>query len=62
MADLKEIEQNIKALEVEIQAEEAAQAATPVAEPAPAPRGSISPVIQLAIDQAAERLKRETGK
>jgi hypothetical protein len=67
MSDLKDIEDKIEALQAEIQAEVAAQEAAPEVTPevAPqvvAPKGTISPIVQMAIDQAAERLKRETGK
>jgi len=60
MSDLKDIEQKIEALEAELKAEVQAQEAVP--EPTPvAPKGTISAIVQLAIDQAAERLKREKG-
>jgi hypothetical protein len=63
MSDLKDIEDKIEALQAEIQAEVAAQEAAPQVTPqVVAPKGTISPIIQMAIDQAAERLKRETGK
>ena len=59
---LSSIEAEIEVLKGEAAAEEAA----PVAAPAPAPvveaPKNISPVIQMAIDQAAQRLARETAK
>jgi len=64
MSDLKDIEQKIEALEAELKAEVQAQEAVPEPTPAPtpvAPKGTISAIVQLAIDQAAERLKREKG-
>jgi len=57
---LKEIEQKVEELQAEIAAEVASQEVAPVV--VQAPKGTISPIVQLAIDQAAERLKRETGK
>jgi len=59
---LASIEAEIEVLKNEPEAPVVEAAPAPVVETAPAPAKHSNPIIQLAIDQAAQRLARETAK